>query len=132
MNNTNFILVGHLQVLGIPLSSLYKDNQNNVYYLTVRSCEDVDVATYVMSEVTPANVVDYMEKRIGLRSIFGEGKLFEYQHTDGENLSKERMIPIRKKKAYALLKNDGLEDSFDDSLAYKSYALKRYLRNVVK
>ena len=74
MNNTNFILVGHLQVLGIPLSSLYKDNQNNVYYLTVRSFEDVDVATYVMSEVTPANVVDYMEKRIGLRSIFGDRK----------------------------------------------------------
>lgn len=132
MNNTNFILVGHLQVLGIPLSSLYKDNQNNVYYLTVRSFDDVDVATYVMSEVTPANVVDYMEKRIGLKSIFGEGKLFEYQHMDGENLSKERMIPIRKKKAYALLKNDGLEDSFDDTLAYKSYALKRYLRNVAK
>lgn len=131
MNNTNFILVGHLQVLGIPLSSLYKDRQNNIYYLTVRSSEDVDVATYVMSEVTPSVVVDYMEKRVGLRTIFGKGKLFEYQDIEGRPLNVEAMVPIRKQEAYMLLDNDCLTDSFDDSLAYKSYALKRYLRNAI-
>lgn len=131
MNNTNFILVGHLQVLGLPLSSLYKDKQNNTYYLTVRSFKDVDAATYVMSEVTPSIVVDYMEKRVGLKTIFEEGKLFEYQHIEGKPLNIGDMVPIRKRKAYMLLDNDGLTDSFDDRLAYKSYALKRYLRNAI-
>lgn len=130
MTNSNFILVGHLQVLGEPLSSLYKDRVSDVYYLTVRSFEAVNVATYVMSEVRPSVVVDYMEKKVGLRTIFGAGKTFEYQHSDGKALSKEGMMPIVKQKAYALLDQDGLADSFDESLAYKSFALKRYLKNI--
>lgn len=128
--NEEFLLVGHLQVMEEPLSSLYTDRLSGVFYLFVRLFEDTKSSTFVLSEVTPLQVVDYMEGRLGLRSIFGHNKSYYYQHQHSQ-LSKSDFLPLTTDKAYEKLDSDGLEDKFDRELSYRSVPLKQYLKTMV-
>lgn len=128
--NEEFLLVGHLQVMEEPLSSLYTDRFSGVFYLFVRLFEDTQSSTFVLSEVTPLQVVDYMEGRLGLRSIFGHNKSYYYQHQH-QQLSKSNFLPLTTAKAYEKLDSDGLEDKFDKDLSYRPVSLKQYLKTMV-
>lgn len=127
MNNKGFALVGHLQVMGEPLSSLYVDRQTDMYYLTVRSFVNIGIQTYVMSQVKPTIVVAYMNRQIGLHTIFETNPVFEYKRVAGQKLRVEDIRPVHRGKAFELLDNNAMDDCFDESLAYKSFSLKNYL-----
>lgn len=126
----NIRLLGHLQVLDEPLSSLYSDSSRGVLYLFVRLFEDTPVSTFVLSEVTPIQVVDYMEGRIGLNGIFGENKSYYYEEIH-VTLDAADFLPLTKNKAREKLSCDGLGDMFDRQLAYRSLPLKQYLRSIM-
>lgn len=132
MSNYGFTLVGHLQVMEEPLSSLYVDKQTDTYYLTVRTFVKSEEPIYMISQVDPSIVVAYMEHQIGLRSIFEANAVFEYKKLLNHPLCTKEITPVDKKKVSALLDNDFVEDLFNESLAYKSYALKKYLLKINK
>ena len=128
--NEDFHLLGHLQVMEEPLSSLYADRQSGVFYLFVRLFEDTQSSTFVLSEVTPLQVVEYMEGRLGLRSIFCHNKTYYYQHHNPK-LSKSDFLPLTTAMACEKLDSDGLEDKFDRELSYRPVPLKQYLKTMV-
>jgi len=127
MNNNNGIrLVGHLQVMDEPLSSLYTDSSCGLYYLFVRLFEDTQFSTFVLTEVTPHEVVDYMEGRVGLRGMFSHGASYYYQN-HGEELRTSDFKRLSSANAYKKLESDGLADKFDRHLSYRMVPLKQYL-----
>lgn len=126
----NISLLGHLQVLDEPLSSLYADRTRGVLYLFVRLFEETPVSTFVLTEVTPVQVMDYMEGRLGLSSIFGKSKAYYYKEAH-LTLEASDFTPLSKTKAREKLNSDGLEDLFDSQLAYRSVPLKQYLRSIM-
>ena len=64
--NEDFILVGHLQVLDEALSSLYSDRNSGQFFLFVRVYEDEDDNTFVLTQVQPSVVLDYIDGKVGL------------------------------------------------------------------
>lgn len=130
MNNNGIRLVGHLQVLDEPLSSLYTDSSSGLYYLFVRLFEDTQYSTFVLTEVTPHEVVDYMEGRVGLRGMFSHGTSYYYQN-HGEELRVSDFKRLSSANVYKKLESDGLEDKFDQHLSYRMVPLKQYLKTIV-
>ena len=128
--NETISLLGHLQVLDEPLSSLYTDRSRGVLYLFVRLFEETPVSTFVLTEVTPAQVMDYMEGRLGLSSIFNKNKAYYYEEVH-VSLDASDFTPITKANARKKLSSDGLEDMFDMQLAYRSVPLKQYIRKMI-
>lgn len=129
MKAQSFILVGHLQVLEVPLSSLYTNKHNDRYYMAVRVFEEID-NEYVLSEVLPKEVLDYMDGKIGLMEIFTQNKTYSFIKKRSD-LSERGMKPIAAKEAGEMLQEDGLEDLYDKNLSYNSWAIKSYLRKLV-
>ena len=128
--NENISLLGHLRVLDEPLSSLYADRSRGVLYLFVRLFEETPVSTFVLTEVTPVQVMDYMEGRLGLSGIFGKSKSYYYEEMHVE-LDLADFLPLSKAKAREKLSCDGLDDKFDTQLAYRSVPLKQYLKSIM-
>ena len=127
MKKSNFKLVGHLQVLDEPLSSLYLDSDQNKYFLFVRLYEDSDDETYVLSSVIPSEIIDYIDKKVTLSHLFTMRQAYHYNHTTS-SLCENSFIPINTRSALSFLQDDGgLDDVFNDALACKSVALKHYL-----
>ena len=123
-------LLGHLQVLDEPLSSLYADRSRGVLYLFVRLFEETPVSTFVLTEVTPVQVMDYMEGRLGLSGIFSKNKAYYYEETH-VLLDVSDFTPLTKANARKKLNKDGLGDMFDIQLAYRSVPLKQYIRKMI-
>ena len=128
--NNNFELVGHLQVMEEPLSSLYADKGSGVMYFFVRIFEDMNEASFILSEVSPSVVVDYMDGKIGLKSIFSNHKVYYYINRNPQ-LSISDFHPLTNEDATNRLSLDGLDDMYDRSLSYRSVPLKQYLKHIV-
>lgn len=128
--NETISLLGHLQVLDEPLSSLYTDRSRGVLYLFVRLFEETPVSTFVLTEVTPVQVIDYMEGRLGLSGIFKKNKAYYYEKVHLA-LNVADFAPLSKANARKKLSSDGLGDMFDLQLAYRSIPLKQYLKRMM-
>ena len=59
--NEDFVLVGHLQVLDEALSSLYVERVSGRYFLFVRIYENNDDDTFVLAQVRPSTIIDYID-----------------------------------------------------------------------
>ena len=128
MNNkkVDFVLIGHLQVMDEPLSSLYVENHSGKYYIFVRIYDDDDDA-YVCSEVQLGCVLSYMNHDVGLNKIFRDYPSYHYVRKGGEYLQSKDFIPLTSEQATAELSKDGLDDYFDNNIAYKSVSLKNHI-----
>lgn len=129
--NEDFILVGHLQVLDEALSSLYSDRRSGQYFLFVRVFEDNNDNTFVLTQVQPSVVLDYIDGKVGLKQIFSLSPSYYYKQDVGNGLCKEFFVPIDNKEVDKKLQDDGLDDTFNIALANNSVGIKNYLRKVV-
>lgn len=126
-----FVLIGHLQVLDEPLSSLYADCKSGKYFLSVRLYEDINIKSYMLLEVYPKLVLKYMNRQIGLKDLFESETSFYYKADDEHVFCYSNFIPLTKKESRMLLSKDGsLDDMYDIDLAYRSTNLKIYLRDL--
>lgn len=129
--NEDFILVGHLQVLDEALSSLYSDRRSGQYFLFVRVYEDNDDNTFVLTQVQPSVVLDYIDGKVGLKKIFSLSPSFYYRQVAKTTLRREDFVPIDHKEADRKLQDDGLDDTFNMALANNSVGIKNYLCKIV-
>ena len=68
--NDNILFVGTLQVYAKPFASLYMDKAVNVLLLFVRLDDsDFPGSHYVVTEVKPADVERYMDRKIWLKTL---------------------------------------------------------------
>ena len=68
--NNDMILVGHLQVMDKPLSSLYSERKTGKFFISVRLYEGNDDESYMFTEIAPISVLKYMDGQLGLKEIF--------------------------------------------------------------
>ena len=129
--NEDFILVGHLQVLDEALSSLYSDRNSGQFFLFVRVYEDEDDNTFVLTQVQPSVVLDYIDGKVGLKQIFSLSPSYYYKQVVRNCLCKEDFVPIDNMEVDRKLQDDGLDDTFNIALADNSVGIKNYLRKVV-
>ncbi len=126
-----FVLIGHLQVMDEPLSSLYADRLNGKYFLSVRLYEDIDDESYLFSEVVPELVLKYMSGQLGLKTLFESEPSFYYRVEGRRVLDFKNFLPLSREEGCKRLLEDGsLDDMYDKQLAYRSVNLKNYLTNL--
>ena len=129
--NEDFILVGHLQVLDEALSSLYSDRKSGQYFLFVRVYEDDNDNTFVLTQVQPSVVLDYIDGKVGLKQIFSLSPSYFYKQVVQSCMRREDFVPIDNQEVDRKLQDDGLDDSFNMALANNSVGIRNYLRKVV-
>lgn len=129
--NEDFILVGHLQVLDEALSSLYSDRKSGQYFLFVRVYEDDNDNTFVLTQVQPSVVLDYIDGKVGLKQIFSLSPSYFYKQVVQSCMRREDFVPIDNQEVDRKLQDDGLDDTFNMALANNSVGIKNYLRKVV-
>ena len=129
--NEDFILVGHLQVLDEALSSLYSDRKSGQYFLFVRAYEDDNDNTFVLTQVQPSVVLDYIDGKVGLKQIFSLSPSYFYKQVVQNCMRREDFVPIDNQEVDRKLQDDGLDDTFNMALANNSVGIRNYLRKVV-
>lgn len=129
--NEDFILVGHLQVLDEALSSLYSDRKSGQYFLFVRVYEDDNDNTFVLTQVLPSVVLDYIDGKVGLKQIFSLSPSYFYKQVVQNCMRREDFVPIDNQEVDRKLQDDGLDDTFYMALANNSVGIRNYLRKVV-
>ena len=129
--NEDFILVGHLQVLDEALSSLYSDRRSGQYFLFVRVYEDDNDNTFVLTQVQPSVVLDYIDGKVGLKQIFSLSPSYFYKQVVQSCMRREDFVPIDNQEVDRKLQDDGLDDTFNMALANNSVGIRNYLRKVV-
>ena len=129
--NEDFILVGHLQVLDEALSSLYSDRKSGQYFLFVRVYEDDNDNTFVLTQVQPSVVLDYIDGKVGLKQIFSLSPSYFYKQVVQKCMRREDIVPIDNQEVDRKLQDDGLDDTFNMALANNSVGIRNYLRKVV-
>lgn len=129
--NEDFILVGHLQVLDEALSSLYSDRKSGQYFLFVRVYEDDNNNTFVLTQVQPSVVLDYIDGKVGLKQIFSLSPSYFYKQVVQNCMRREDFVPIDNQEVDRKLQDDGLDDTFNMALANNSVGIRNYLRKVV-
>lgn len=75
MKRTNkIIFVGDLQVYAESYASLYYSGSTKTYFISVRlSSIDNPEKKYATAIISPKQIVDYLNDKIGLRTILSEG-----------------------------------------------------------
>lgn len=129
--NEDFILVGHLQVQDEALSSLYSDRKSGQYFLFVRVYEDDNDNTFVLTQVQPSVVLDYIDGKVGLKQIFSLSPSYFYKQVVQSCMRREDFVPIDNQEVDRKLQDDGLDDTFNMALANNSVGIRNYLRKVV-
>ena len=129
--NEDFILVRHLQVLDEALSSLYSDRKSGQYFLFVRVYEDDNDNTFVLTQVQPSVVLDYIDGKVGLKQIFSLSPSYFYKQVVQNCMRREDFVPIDNQEVDRKLQDDGLDDTFNMALANNSVGIRNYLRKVV-
>lgn len=129
--NEDFILVGHLQVLDEALSSLYSDRKSGQYFLFVRVYEDDNHNTFVLTQVQPSVVLDYIDGKVGLKQIFSLSPSYFYKQVVQSCMRREDFVPIDNQEVDRKLQDDALDDTFNMALANNSVGIRNYLRKVV-
>lgn len=124
--SNSFRLIGHLQVMEEPLSSVYTDSMTGITYLFVRLFENIEDSSYILSQVAPRQIIDYMNRKVGLKTLFESNPSFYYKN-DGSELSTSAFQTLTKNSVDEKLNMDGLDDMYDSHLAYRSAVLKQYL-----
>lgn len=127
MKSDDLILIGHLQVLDESLVAIYKNKINDRFYVSIRTFDSND--DILLIECQPSTVLDYMEKKIGLHTIIKEYCTSSY--VINSHTSRKKICPIETNLIKKMIEQNAIPDMFDSRLAYHSWALKTYIKNLI-
>lgn len=126
----NFQLVNHLQVYDEVLSSLYRDSISGKYYISVRIYEEDPEDSFILTEVSLQDVLEYMEGRKGLKKIFGNHS--SYYLVLGKRKEEITVKDVKSEYVNELLGQDAIDDLFNPVFAFKSAVFKQYIQKLIK
>lgn len=129
MKQNDLILIGHLQVLDESLTAVYKNKRNGKFYVSIRTFDSSDY-DILLIESHPSIVLDYMEKKIGLHTIINECCTVSYILTNS-NTCRKNIRPVETNLIKKMIEQNTIPDMFDSRLAYRSWALKKYIKNLI-
>lgn len=93
-NNNLLELVGHLQVTDQPLLSLYVTQSGETLFFFYRLRKN----EYYLTEVTPSDVIAYLDEKMGLLQIFMASDDYLYHHKSRHAAATSDFISIDETK----------------------------------
>ena len=110
---------------------MYSDRNSGQFFLFVRVYEDDNDNTFVLTQVQPSVVLDYIDGKVGLKQIFSLSPSYFYKQVVQSCMRREDFVPIDNQEVDRKLQDDGLDDTFNMALANNSVGIRNYLRKVV-
>ncbi len=116
----NLLLVGNLQVLALPLVSLYINEEDSTLRIFFRINEVGDEEkTFLVAHVSPENVSRYMNRNIKLQALFPKEQCEEVHINKDGNICIDRQLKTLNSK---LKKAGWFEPDFcDDRIRLKCF-----------
>ncbi|MCQ2133996.1 MAG: hypothetical protein MJY88_03420 [Bacteroidales bacterium] len=127
-SNEQFNLVGHLQVTDTPLLSLYVDVETSFLYFFLRACEE----DYILKKIDPNVVIDYMDCKVGLSSIFGTEGCYMFHKTKKRPLSSTYFTLISEGEIKQKMAPFKMFDIYDDMFGYDEVIARHYISDKYK
>ena len=127
--NKYMTLIGHLQVLDVPLVSLYYDKDTDKHYLAISLLEKEIDNSYLFAEILPINVYNYISRKISLVTIILNcDKVYYYVSSGKKDLCFAHLKEVFTNEALITFnENFGGDEMFNHHLSYKTYGMKEYL-----
>ncbi len=123
MKITDFILIGHIQVLDESILSLYYNFISDRYFLFIKILTDNDEdKCIILVETKIKDIIDYMNRIITINDIFNNTDnyhLFNLKDNSDKILNKQELQD--------LCEENFIPYTFDKYLAYRSIPLKNIL-----
>lgn len=124
-----FRLVGHLQVTDVPLLSLYTDLSDGSLYFSLRAYDSEEV--YIIKQVLPQTVLDYMDCRRGLMNIYTDGVGYIFYRTNKEKISHDRLGRLNETQMKDHLRPFALFDTYDEVLGFDEVKARHFIADSV-
>lgn len=123
--NANLSFVGNLQVYSSPYASLYVDKDAKSLCVFVRVSQIKDpIPTYAVATVSKVTIGGYLEGRLGLKSMFFDGK---YRLA---RISEDNRISYIPSKGVSILDKFHSDDLFDSEFCQDEPALHCFLNSL--
>ena len=123
MKITDFILIGHIQVLDESILSLYYNFISDRYFLFIKILTDNDEdKCIILVETKIKDIIDYMNRIITINDIFNNTDNYHLL-----NLKDNSDKILNKQELQDLCEENFIPYTFDKYLAYRSIPLKNIL-----
>ena len=124
-NNNLLELVGHLQVTDQPLLSLYVTQSGETLFFFYRLRKN----EYYLTEVTPSDVIAYLDEKMGLLQIFMASDDYLYHHKSRHAAATSDFISIDETKRNELQRRIRNFDVYDDLFGLDEIKVRHYLKD---
>lgn len=124
-NNNLLELVGHLQVTDQPLLSLYVTQSGETLFFFYRLRKN----EYYLTEVTPSDVIAYLDEKMGLLQIFMARDDYLYHHKSRHAAATSDFISIDETKRNELQRRIRNFDMYDDLFGLDEIKVRHYLKD---
>ena len=118
-------LVGHLQVTDQPLLSLYVTQSGKALFFFYRLKRN----EYYLTEVTPHEVIAYLDEKLGLAQIYMESADYLYHHRARHAATTSDFLPIESTKREELQNRIMSFDRYDDVFGLDEIRVRHYLKD---
>lgn len=120
--NENLYFVANLQVFSCPYTSLYIDKAKKSLHLFIRISSPYDGnPQYVIADVSSDQVIRYMNKRVGLKSLLKRQSSYTFAMIEDNN------VVLEQKKEFQLTPEMQISDKFDPEYCLEQLKLKVFL-----
>lgn len=118
-------LVGHLQVTDQPLLSLYVTQGGDTLFFFYRLKKN----EYYLTEVTPTEVIAYLDDKMGLLQIFMASDDYLYHHKSSHAAATSDFISVDEAKRNELQRRIRNFDMYDDLFGLDEIKVRHYLKD---
>lgn len=120
--NKDMLFVANLQIYAQPYSVLYMDREHGKLCLFVRITSPTEgTPRYVATEVTSSQIERYMQRRLGLKSIFSKHECYLASINGTE-------VSLELEKSFVPTKEMKHSNMFDPEYCMEGLKLKMFLR----
>ena len=124
-NNEKLELVGHLQVTDQPLLSLYVTQGGTTLFFFYRLNRNM----YYLTKVTPNEVIDYLDEKMGLLQIYTASEDYLYHHKARHSAKITDFVPMDLRKRDEIQGQIKSFDMYDDLFGLDEVKVRHYLKD---
>lgn len=118
-------LVGHLQVTDQPLLSLYVTQSGDALFFFYRMKRN----EYYLTQVTPHEVIAYLDEKLGLVQIYMESEGYVYRHRSSRSAMTSDFLEIDGPRREEMQRRIKSFDRYDDVFGLDEIRVRHYLKD---
>ena len=121
-------LVGHLQVTDQPLLSLYVTQSGDALFFFYRMKRN----EYYLTQVTPHEVIAYLDEKLGLVQIYMGSEDYVYHHRSSRSAMTSDFMEIDGQRREEMQRRIKSFDQYDDVFGLDEIRVRHYLKDKMK